>query len=169
MFGTFEPEVEATGLRHHEAARQLNPLWANFGGWIDLARDAWHAPRLRDKFKIWFMPLGWTPPGLPERPRRKSHPRHVKKYDPQLPRGLNAYVLVQFTLVLVLGIAVTTLADQHAPWRTLLPPAAFVLWSLGNLGGILEQKGWGALQKSGDEWRSLPARRCGLSWPNGAC
>ncbi len=143
LFGTFEPEVEQPVFGITKPLGSMNPLWANLGGWVELFQDAWHAPRWRDKFRIWFMPLGWTPPGLPERPRAQEVTRAtIKKYDPQTPRGLSAYVLVQFTLVLVLGIVVTTLADQHAPWRTLLPPAAFVLWSLGNLGGILEQKGW---------------------------
>jgi sterol desaturase/sphingolipid hydroxylase (fatty acid hydroxylase superfamily) len=143
LFGTFEPEVEQPVFGITKPLKSMNPLWANLGGWVELFEDAWNAPRWRDKFKIWFMPLGWIPPGLPERPRAQEVTRAtVKKYDPQLPRGLSAYVLVQFVVVLVLGIAVTTLADQHAPWHTLVPPAIFVLWSLGNFGGIFEQKSW---------------------------
>jgi hypothetical protein len=143
LFGTFEPEVEQPVYGITKPLKSLNPVWANFGGWVELFQDAWHAPRWRDKVKIWFMPLGWTPPGLPERPRAQDVTRAmVKKYDPQLPRGLNAYVLAQFVVVLVLGVGVTTLADQHAHWLALLPPAVFVLWSVGNLGGVLEKKAW---------------------------
>ena len=66
----------------------------------------------------------------------------MKKYNPQIPRGLSAYVLVQFALVLVLGVTVTNLADHHAAWQTLVLPAVFVLWSVGNMGGVLERKPW---------------------------
>lgn len=143
MFGTFEPEVEQPVYGITKPLKSMNPLWANLGGWVELFEDAWHAPRWRDKIKIWFMPLGWIPPGLPERPRAQEVTRAtVRKYNPQIPRGLSAYVLVQFALVLVLGVTVTNLADQHVAWQTLVLPAIFVLWSVGNMGGVLERKPW---------------------------
>jgi hypothetical protein len=45
-----------------------NPLWANLHVWRDLFRDAWLAPRWIDKLRIWFMPQGWRPEGLPANP-----------------------------------------------------------------------------------------------------
>ena len=120
-----------------------NPLWANLHEWVELADMAWHAPRWRDKVKIWFMPLGWTPPGLPEGPRAQQVTRAtLQKFDPQLPLGLNLYVLTQFAVTLVLSVAVLLLSDSHAPLSEILFPTVFVLWSLGNLGGVLERKRW---------------------------
>jgi len=143
LFGTFEPEVEQPVYGITKPLRSMNPLWANLSGWRDLIEDAWNAPRLRDKFKIWFMPLGWTPPGLPERPRAQEVTRAtLQKYDPQLPRALNVYVFVHFVVTLVVGVVVLLLGDQKAPWSVILPLAVFVLWSLGNFGGIFERKRW---------------------------
>jgi len=143
MFGTFQEEEEQPVYGITKPLRSLNPLWANVQSWSDLAHDAWHAPRWRDKIKIWFMPLGWTPPGLAPRPRAQEVTRtSVKKYDPPVPLALNVYVLVHFVLVLAIGVTVLVLADHKAPWRTIAPPATVVLWSLASLGGILERKAW---------------------------
>jgi len=143
LFGTFQLEEEQPVYGITKPLRSWNPLWANLQSWSDLAHDAWHAPRWRDKIKIWFMPLGWTPPGLPERPRAEEVTRaSVQKYDPPLPLVLNLYVLVQFVIVLALGVTVLLLGDQKAALTTIAPPAAFVLWSLANLGAIMERKRW---------------------------
>jgi len=143
MLGTFQQEEEEPVYGLTKPLESWNPLWANLHAWLDIARDAWHAPRYRDKIKIWFMPLGWTPPGLPEGPRAGHVTRAtVTKYDPRLPMALNVYVLVHFALTVVLSVTVLTLSDQEAPLAEIAAPAALVLWSLGNLGGILERKRW---------------------------
>ena len=142
MFGTFEPEVEQPVYGITKPLKSWNPLWANLRGWADLAGDAWQAPRFSDKVKIWFMPLGWTPPGLPSARAAQVTRSSVTKYDPQLPPALNAYVLFHFVMVLAMGIAVLALADNQAPLVAILWPAALVMWSLANLGGILERKSW---------------------------
>ena len=86
MFGTFQLEEEQPVYGITKPLHSWNPLWANLQSWTDLAHDAWHAPRWRDKIKIWFMPLGWTPPGLMPRPRAQEVTRtSVRKYDPPLP------------------------------------------------------------------------------------
>ncbi len=143
MFGTFQPEEEQPVYGLTKPLHSWNPLWANLHAWVDLAHTAWHAPRWRDKLKVWFMPLGWTPPGLPEGPRARQVTRaSIVKYDPRLPRALNVYVLVHFTLVLVLSVSVLSLADQNVAIGQVAAPAALVLWSLANLGGVLERKAW---------------------------
>ena len=55
---------------------------------------------------------------------------------------MNLYVLAQFVIVLVVGVTILSMADAGAPWRTVVLPAMFVLWSVANLGGILESKSW---------------------------
>jgi sterol desaturase/sphingolipid hydroxylase (fatty acid hydroxylase superfamily) len=143
MFGTFEPEVEEPVYGLTKPLASWNPLWANLHGWVELAQDAWRAPRWRDKIKIWFMPLGWTPPGLPEGPRAQPITREaLKKYDPKLPLPLNLYIVVHFVLTLLLSVMVLNLSDADAPLGSLFLPSLLVLWSLANLGGILERKTW---------------------------
>jgi len=143
MFGTFEPEVEQPVYGITRPLASWNPLWANLHEWVELAHLAWLAPHWRDKIKIWFMPLGWTPPGLPEGPRAQPVTREsVKKYDTRLPWTMNAYVLVHFVIVIVVSTLIVERADQLVPISELVGPAALVLWSLVNLGGILERKPW---------------------------
>ncbi|HEY2840196.1 MAG TPA: sterol desaturase family protein [Pirellulales bacterium] len=143
LFGTYQKEEERPVYGITKPLRSWNPLWANLHYWAELAEDAWRAPRWRDKFKIWFMPLGWTPPGLEERPRAKEITREeLVKYDPRLPLGMSLYVLAQFVLVLALGVMVLTMGDSNVALREIAGPAALVLGSLANLGGLLENKGW---------------------------
>ena len=44
-----------------------NPIIINFKHIMQLAKDAWYAERLIDKFKIWFMPTGWRPKDVEKR------------------------------------------------------------------------------------------------------
>ncbi len=143
MFGTFQPEEEEPVYGITKSLQSWNPLWANLHAWADLAHTARMAPRWRDKVKIWFMPLGWTPPGLPEEPRAPEVTRAtLTKYDPHLPLALNLYVLLQFVATLGLSLLVLTLADAEAPLGSIATPAALVMWSVMNLGAILERKPW---------------------------
>ncbi|MGD9719625.1 MAG: sterol desaturase family protein [Pirellulales bacterium] len=148
LFGTFEPEREQPVYGVTKPLASWNPLWANLHEWVELARLAWQAPRWRDKLKIWFMPLGWTPPGVPEGPRAQPVTRaSVAKYDSRLPLGLNFYVLVHFGGALALSVWILALDDQGATLVAMAGPAMLVLWSLVNLGGILERKRWAALSE----------------------
>jgi sterol desaturase/sphingolipid hydroxylase (fatty acid hydroxylase superfamily) len=143
MFGTFQPEEEQCVYGITKPLHSWNPLWANVHAWAELAHTARQAPRWRDKFKVWFMPLGWIPPGLPEGPHAQEVTRaSISKYDPKLPLGLNLYVLAHFTLSLLVGVWILALSDGGASSAAVVVPAGFVLWSLGNVGGILERKRW---------------------------
>jgi hypothetical protein len=143
MFGTFEVEDQQPVYGLTKPLQSWNPLWANLHSWADLVHDCRQAPHWRDKIKIWFMPLGWTPPGLPEGPRAQPITRAMQeKYDPRLPLALNLYVLVHFVATLVVAVSVLAMSDARAPLGQIVGPAALVLWSLGNLGGILERKSW---------------------------
>lgn len=159
MFGTFQAEEERPVYGITKPLHSWNPLWANLHYWAELAEDAWRAPRWRDKIKIWFMPLGWTPPGVPERPRAKEITREqLVKYNPRLPLAMTLYIVAQFVLALALGVAVLSMGDELAKatsegvqangtqpqvtMRDIVGPAALVLWSLLNIGGLLECKPW---------------------------
>jgi len=166
MFGTFELEVEEPVYGITRPLQSWNPLWANFHAWAELAHDAWAAPRWQDKIKIWFMPLGWTPPGLPEGSRAGQVTRAtVTKFNPRLPLGLNLYVLVHFVLTLVVGVNVLTMSDQDAPLGAIVGPAALVLWSLASLGGILERKRWAMFSEVARQVALVPTS---LAWSTGS-
>lgn len=68
LFGTFQWELEDVDPVYGitRPARTWNPIKINFQhAWL-LIKDAWRAPKIQDKFRIWFMPTGWRPEGFEE-------------------------------------------------------------------------------------------------------
>ena len=129
MFGTFQPEEEEPVYGLTKPLNSWNPLWANLHVWRDLCRDAWLAPRWVDKLRIWFMPQGWRPAGLPTNPIAPEVTREtVIRYDTDVPRGLNAYVFAHFVTTLLLAIGLLALAKSLSRGELVLP-AALVLWA----------------------------------------
>jgi sterol desaturase/sphingolipid hydroxylase (fatty acid hydroxylase superfamily) len=159
MFGTFTAEEEEPVYGLTKPLNSWNPLWANLHVWRDLCRDAWLAPRWIDKLRIWIMPQGWRPEGLPANPvvPEVTH-QSVIRYDTQVPRGLNVYVLVQFVGALALAVSLLV-ADRSLTRIELVIPAALVLWALVNIGGILDHRGWALLS----ELLRLPATAVALA------
>jgi alkylglycerol monooxygenase len=142
MFGTFQPEEEEPVYGLTKPLNSWNPLWANLHIWRDLCRDAWLAPRWVDKLRIWFMPQGWRPEGLPANPIAPEVTRQtVIRYDTDVPRGLNAYAFTHFVGTLALAIGLLATARSLSRGELVLP-AALVLWSLLNIGGIHDHRRW---------------------------
>jgi sterol desaturase/sphingolipid hydroxylase (fatty acid hydroxylase superfamily) len=142
MFGTFQPEEEEPVYGLTKPLNSWNPLWANLHVWRDLCRDAWLAPRWIDKVRIWFMPQGWRPAGLPPNPiAPEVTPETVIRYETQVPRGLNTYALVQFAAALPMTVGLMAVGETLARGELVLG-AVLVLWALLNLGGIFDQRPW---------------------------
>src|SRR4029077_19864800 len=142
MFGTFQVEEEEPVYGLTKPLNSWNPLWANLHVWRDLCRDAWLAPRRVDKLRIWFMPQGWRPEGLPTNPiaPEVTH-QTVIRYETQVPRGLNAYALAQFVTALLLAVGLLA-AGTSLPRGELVVAAVLVLWALLNIGGIFDHRRW---------------------------
>ena len=115
MFGTFQPEEEEPVYGLTKPLNSWNPLWANLHVSRDLFNDAWLAPRMVDKLRIWFMPPGWRPEGLAPNPVVPEVTRQtVIPYDTDLPRGLNVYVLCHFVGTLLLAVGLLAMAPSLA-------------------------------------------------------
>jgi sterol desaturase/sphingolipid hydroxylase (fatty acid hydroxylase superfamily) len=150
LFGTFEPEAEEPVYGTTRPFASWNPIWANFQIWYELARDAWLAPYRWDKFKIWFMPLGWRPRGLPPKPPAQEVTRaDLVKYDAMVPAGLTAYLMAQYALAVLLALYVLNRAEEpleeFSAWmivREIMAPGLLVMLSLGTTGGLFEKKTW---------------------------
>jgi hypothetical protein len=150
MFGTFEPEAEEPVYGVTRPFKSWNPLWANFQIWYELAKDAWNAPYVFDKFRIWFMPLGWRPRGLPPKPPAQEVTRDtLVKYDARAPAALTAYVMAQYVVAVLLAMIVLNLAEQPLDQmsmtellRQILLPGTLVVVSLGTTAGLFERKPW---------------------------
>ena len=130
MFGTFQPEEEEPVYGLTKPLNSWNPLWANLHVWRDLCRDAWLAPRWVDKLRIWFMPQGWRPEGLPPNPPAPEVTREsVIRYDTDVPRGLNAYVLAAFRGDIAAGHRPSGDGQVALAWRAGLTCGAGVVGS----------------------------------------
>src|SRR5262249_51372440 len=136
MFGTFQAEEEEPVYGLTKPLNSWNPLWANLHVWRDLFRDAWLAPRWLDKVRIWFMPQGWRPEGLPRNPPGPEvPPRTVIRYDTRVPRVLDLYALGHFVSVLPMTVGLMAAAGSLLR-AEVVGGAMLVLWALMNLGGI---------------------------------
>ena len=63
LFGTFQEELSSVEPVYGtlRPSSTWNPILINFKHLWQLIKDAWHAEKLIDKVKIWFMPTGWRP------------------------------------------------------------------------------------------------------------
>jgi alkylglycerol monooxygenase len=142
LFGTFQAEEEEPVYGLTKPLDSWNPLWANLHVWRDLCRDAWLAPRCVDKLRIWFMPQGWRPEGLaPNPPPPEVTHETVVRYDTVVPRGLNAYALAHFVMILLLAVGLLS-AGRSLPRVELVAAAVLVLWALVNIGGMFDHRRW---------------------------
>jgi len=73
IFGTFAQEKEPVCYGILRPLNSWSPLKINFHFWVMLFQDMCETPKFFDKIKLWFMPLGWRPPGV-------SHREPVKGY-----------------------------------------------------------------------------------------
>lgn len=99
LFGTFQEEMPTVPAVYGvtRPVQTWNPIKINFMHLWLLIKDAWRAERLEDKFKIWFMPLGWRPSDVAEKyPVEKiKDVYHFQKYDPTNVKGLMAWSWMQ--------------------------------------------------------------------------
>ncbi len=87
IFGTFQEETEETcvyGTRSQLSS--WDPVWANLVVYRDLFKDAWHTKSWKDRLKIWFMPPGWRPRDIAEKPPFDIS--EVTFYDPPMPKAV---------------------------------------------------------------------------------
>lgn len=139
LFGTFVEEDAADPPVYGTRAplRSWNPLWANAEVYWATLKDAWHARRWRDKLLVWLKPPGWRPADVAARFPKPAFDIRRARYLPPLPRGLLAYGVVQFALLLLMGVQFLDLA-KRLPASGLLAYALFLLLSLTALGVLLE-------------------------------
>jgi alkylglycerol monooxygenase len=143
-----------------------DPNRINFREWGQLWRDAVAAPRLIDKLRLWVMPNGWRPAGLPPIPHADwRHEGVERKFrSVELP-GYRAYLTVQ----VITAMPFMLLVSHHrspidGPGKVLLTVG---LW-LGAMAwaGILESKVW-AVPLEGFRVALLGVATLGLLWSAG--
>jgi len=142
IFGTFEEETDKVvyGMYHHP--NTWNPITINFHFYIVLWKDAVATKSWWDKFRIWFMPLGWRPKDLPPKPAQPemtvTNPQHFSSTP--FPHH-RLYII----LSCLFGAAfMMIIISEKSPWSIAERfMGGVLLWHLIiNWGGILEAKKW---------------------------
>jgi alkylglycerol monooxygenase len=116
LFGTFieEDDTDPPVYGTRSPLRSWNPLWANAEVYWATLKDAWHARRWRDKLLIWVKPPGWRPADVAARFPKPEFDISRERFAPALSRGITAYSLVQFALLLGMGVHFLDLAKHLA-------------------------------------------------------
>ncbi len=150
LFGTFEPETEECSYGVTSPPNTWDPTFINFQVWRQVAKDAVLAPKLFDKLRVWFMPTGWRPQGVPELPRgawKDPEGRELKFQSVMLP-GAKPYLV----FAVALGFPLMLLVTRHDTALTIVDQVVLsaLLWAGATAwGGILESKRWGAGLEAG--------------------
>ena len=105
-FGTFQEEMAEIPAVYGvtRPVQTWNPIKINFQHLWLLIQDAWRAESWSDKFKIWFMPLGWRPADVAQKyPVSKiKDVYHFEKYNPVLSKGMLIWSFIQLMVLLLL-------------------------------------------------------------------
>lgn len=139
MFGSFVEEDDKDPPVYGTRAplRSWNPLWANAEVYWAMAKDAWHARCWRDKLRVWFARPGWRPADVAERFPKPDFDQQREEYDPPVSRPMAWYCLVQFVLLLGLGVQFL----QTAMLMSLPAVVVYLVFLVGSLvvlGALLE-------------------------------
>ena len=142
IFGTFEEEKEKVLYGMYSPPQSWNPIVINFHYYQILWKDAVAAPYIWDKFRLWFMPLGWRPRGLAPKPPLVEITVHNQRlYESVSFPNANLYLVVQLLLSLALMLMVIKTNSTWEVWQRWV--GSFLLWhSIINWAGIMESKEW---------------------------
>ncbi|MDZ4714208.1 MAG: sterol desaturase family protein [Cytophagales bacterium] len=142
LFGSFAEEREKVVYGMYNPPNTWNPITINFHYYRVLWNDAVAAPRWLDKIRIWFMPLGWTPEGLPPKPPlQEVTQQNQVRFQTAMFRGAKPYLIMH----VMLGIALMMfIIDPRSPWSTAERwVGSFLLWHMIiNWSGVMESKSW---------------------------
>lgn len=141
MFGTFAEEQEKVVYGIYDHPKSWNPIRINFHFFIVLWGYAKAAPFRWDKIRVWFMPAGWRPRGLPPAEKIEITTENQVRFRPDMFAASKLYLVIQVIvgIFLMMGVISNLLG-----WTTAMRwGGAFLLWwHIVNWSGILEAKGW---------------------------
>lgn len=151
MFGTFEPEVEPVVYGVTKSLDSCNPVWANFDYYTDLGKELSQTIGLGNKLRMLIEKPGWRPleNGGYQAPPPISRAA-ITKYNPNIPNGLNYYILFQYIVVL-LGTTgfLASLEGDNLYTLSSFSLAALVVLSVSSLGAILDKQKWAQFSEIG--------------------
>lgn len=115
LFGTFAAEAAEPVYGTLRPVGSFGPVAINVQYWRLLWDDACAAPRWTDKLRLWVMPTGWRPPGVPPRPAPPDAFGRAPLRSP-LGAGARGALLLQLPVLLGAMLLVTRPESPLAPW-----------------------------------------------------
>lgn len=134
LFGTFADETEAVRYGVTTPVRTFDPLRLQFSWWRLLCADAVATRSWWDKLRLWWMPTGWRPADVRERPWPKMG---ADKFDCPSRVGLRWYAFVQFVAINALTLVYLASVKQ-AGWLLPLLLGPLILFGCVSLGWLFE-------------------------------
>ncbi len=130
LFGTFEDERDEDpvvfGVR--KPLESWNPFWATLQVYDYLLFDAVRTQRWQDKLGVWFRRTGWRPADVAASyPKRSVDPGAFSKFDPQIAKPLQRYVMGQFVVAVALTLGIAVLFEAAGAMAVL--PLCAALWA----------------------------------------
>lgn len=142
IFGTFQEELEPVVYGVTDPAKSWNPLWLNVEYWIMWYRNFIHADGIGNKIKTIYKYPGWK---ANKQDSKEFDPTQIHKFETHITPFLNYYVLIQFSLLLVLSaILLNVLGNMNE--KALLAPkiltSIFIVYALCCIALIMENKSY---------------------------
>lgn len=142
LFGTFQEEEEEVVYGVTKPLKSWNPVWANFDYFKDLFSVLFRVKSMGDFFRVLFKGPGWKPAYLGgEELHKEVSPATFQKFDTQIPKGLNYYVLFQYAVVLG-GASVFLFSADKMPKSWAIGFGLLIAFGIMTLGAVLEGKRW---------------------------
>ncbi|MES2821858.1 MAG: sterol desaturase family protein [Pseudomonadota bacterium] len=136
LFGTFAEEREPVRYGVTTPVATFDPIRLQFSWWRLLWADACATASWWDRLRLWWMPTGWRPADVAQRPWPKMG---ADKFAPRYPSGLRGYAFVQFLAINGLALIFLARIKTAAAWEPWLL-AALILWGCVSLGVLFEGK-----------------------------
>lgn len=134
LFGTYAEEREPVRYGVTTPVSTFDPIRLQFSWWRLLWADARATASGWDKLRLWWMPTGWRPLDV----RNKPWPKMAEeKFQSTYPTALKAYAFVQFVSINLLALSFLASVKSAAVWEPWLL-GLVILGSCVSLGRLFE-------------------------------
>lgn len=140
IFGTFIEEQEEPHYGVTKPIRTWNPVTANIEYYKWLI-DVFLKSKGIDKWRVLVKKPGWRPDYLGGPITPQPIPDDFEKYDAHAGPWMNAYVIMQFILMLS-GTSLFLFSNEGMSWAERIIYVSLIVWMVVNISGIFEQKKW---------------------------
>lgn len=141
LFGTFEPERQPPTYGTIEPLASYNPIWSHLQYGVKLAEKALRLGSVSLGLQALVRGPGWSPTGSDEAALLSlaEARRAMPKYDAPTSGAQQGYALALFACAGAAAAPVMMRLTRFGEGAALV---GFMLWCLGNLGGVVERRAW---------------------------